>query len=39
MVVAESATSLKGIWEPSKLKCVKSDSFAPGFLEYAVVSL
>ena len=28
----------KGHGDPSKLKCVKSDSFAPGFLASAVIS-
>ena len=27
----------KGHGDPSKLKCVKSDSFAPGFLASAVI--
>ena len=28
----------KGHCNPSKLKCVKSDSFAPGFMAAAVIS-
>ena len=37
--VAESATSVNGmVGDTLKLKCVKSDSFAPGFLASAVSS-
>ena len=38
MVVAESATSVKDMVILQKLKYVKSDSFAPGFLAWALVS-